>query len=42
MTSRDLTENVEQLQIHRSLSIILEKAVAVLLALSGKPLSIKA
>ena len=36
MTSRDLTENVEQLQIHRSLSIILEKAVAVLLALSEK------
>ena len=25
MTSRDLTENVEQLQIHRSLSIILQK-----------------
>lgn len=30
MTSRDLTENVEQLQIHRSLEIILGKAVAVL------------
>jgi adenylosuccinate lyase len=30
MTSRDLTENVEQLQFHRSLQVILEKAVAVL------------
>lgn len=30
MTSRDLTENVEQLQIHRSLEIVLGKAVAVL------------
>ena len=36
MTSRDLTENVEQLQIHRSLSLILEKGVAVLLALARK------
>ena len=34
MTSRDLTENVEQLQIHRSLSIILEKAIASILALA--------
>lgn len=30
MTSRDLTENVEQLQIHRSLEIVLGKSVAVL------------
>ena len=30
MTSRDLTENVEQLQIHQSLSIARDKAVAVL------------
>ncbi|MEJ5929031.1 adenylosuccinate lyase [Corynebacterium sp. H128] len=30
MTSRDLTENVEQLQIHRSLELILGKSVAVL------------
>lgn len=36
MTSRDLTENVEQLQIHRSLSIILEKGIAALLALADK------
>jgi len=36
MTSRDLTENVEQLQVHRSLSIILEKAIACLYLLSQK------
>jgi adenylosuccinate lyase len=36
MTSRDLTENVEQLQVHRSLSIILEKGIAALLALAEK------
>ena len=29
MTSRDLTENVEQLQIHTSLEIIRDKAIAV-------------
>lgn len=29
MTSRDLTENVEQLQIHRSLTMIRDKAIAV-------------
>ena len=33
MTSRDLTENVEQLQSHRALGIILEKSVTCLLAL---------
>ena len=36
MTSRDLTENVEQLQIHRSLGVILEKGIAALLALADK------
>ena len=36
MTSRDLTENVEQLQIHRSLGIIFDKSIAALLALSKK------
>ena len=36
MTSRDLTENVEQLQVHRSLGIILEKSIAALLALAQK------
>ena len=36
MTSRDLTENVEQLQVYRSLQVILEKAVAVLAALSAR------
>ena len=36
MTSRDLTENVEQLQIHRSLGIVLEKAIACLFTLSLK------
>ena len=36
MTSRDLTENVEQLQIHRSLSIILEKAIASILAVAKR------
>ena len=30
MTSRDLTENVEQLQIHSSLRLIRDKAIAVL------------
>jgi len=36
MTSRDLTENVEQLQIHRSLSLVLQKAIACLIALSER------
>ncbi len=30
LTSRDLTENVEQLQVHRSLVVLRDKAVAVL------------
>jgi len=34
MTSRDLTENIEQLQIYKSLEIILEKSVAALLKMS--------
>mgnify|MGYP001210360633 CR=1 FL=1 len=36
MTSRDLTENVEQLQTHRALSLILEKSVACLVAMGKK------
>lgn len=36
MTSRDLTENVEQLQIFRSLQQVLVKAVAVLEAMSRR------
>ncbi len=34
LTSRDLTENVEQLQIHRSLGVVRMKAAAALLALA--------
>ncbi len=34
LTSRDLTENVEQLQVHRSLGVIRMKAAAALIALS--------
>jgi adenylosuccinate lyase len=34
MTSRDLTENVEQLQVYRSLEVIRDKSVAVLARLS--------
>ncbi|MDH2456553.1 adenylosuccinate lyase [Corynebacterium bovis] len=36
MTSRDLTENVEQLQIHRSLVIARDKSVAVLARLGRR------
>ncbi len=36
MTSRDLTENVEQLQVLRSLKLILEKAASVLLSLAKR------
>ena len=36
MTSRDLTENVEQLQIHRSLSLILTKGIACLISLAER------
>ena len=35
MTSRDLTENVEQLQVFRSLAIIRDKSVATLARLAG-------
>ena len=41
MTSRDLTENVEQLQTHRALSLILEKSVACLIAISEKAAEFK-
>ena len=41
MTSRDLTENVEQLQTHRALSLVLEKSVACLIALGEKAKSFK-
>ncbi len=41
MTSRDLTENVEQLQTHRALSLVLEKSVACLFALGEKAKSFK-
>ncbi len=41
MTSRDLTENVEQLQTHRALSLVLEKSVACLIALGKKAQTFK-
>lgn len=36
MTSRDLTENVEQLQIHRSLKLVRDKAIAVVAAIGSR------
>src|SRR5262245_39549122 len=36
MTSRDLTENVEQLQVFRSLQAVLVKSVAVLAAMARR------
>ncbi|MFP6872310.1 MAG: adenylosuccinate lyase [Verrucomicrobiales bacterium] len=36
MTSRDLTENVEQLQIHRALAVIRDKAAATLAAMAKR------
>ena len=36
MTSRDLTENVEQLQIHRSLQLVRNKAIAVVSGISSR------
>ena len=36
MTSRDLTENVEQLQVYRALELIREKVAAALIALSKR------
>lgn len=37
MTSRDLTENVEQLQIRQSLEHVRDRVVAVLVRLGGSP-----
>ncbi|WP_198931644.1 adenylosuccinate lyase [Corynebacterium glutamicum] len=36
MTSRDLTENVEQLQIHRSLELVRNKGIAVVAAIGSR------
>ncbi|MGB0371050.1 MAG: adenylosuccinate lyase [Opitutales bacterium] len=36
MTSRDLTENVEQLQVKRSLDLVLKKAIAVLAKIQAR------
>ena len=36
MTSRDLTENVEQLQIHRSLELVRNKAISVVAGIGGR------
>ncbi|MGB0292953.1 MAG: lyase family protein, partial [Luteolibacter sp.] len=36
MTSRDLTENVEQLQVYRSLLVVRDKAVAALARMSAR------
>ena len=36
MTSRDLTENVEQLQVYRSLLIIRDKSIAALSQLKSR------
>ena len=36
MTSRDLTENVEQLQIHRSLELVRNKGIAVVAAIGTR------
>ena len=36
MTSRDLTENVEQLQIHRSLELVRNKGIAVVAAIGAR------
>ena len=41
MTSRDLTENVEQLQIHRSLELVRNKGIAVVAAIGKKVMSIE-
>ena len=41
MTSRDLTENVEQLQVYRSLVVLMEKAAAALNQVAGKALEYK-
>ncbi len=36
LTSRDLTENIEQLQVYRSLKLVLMKAVAAIIALGRR------
>ena len=36
MTSRDLTENVEQLQVYRSLELIRTKAITVALRITER------
>lgn len=36
MTSRDLTENVEQLQVHRSLELVRNKGIAVVAAIGSR------
>jgi adenylosuccinate lyase len=36
MTSRDLTENVEQLQVYRGLNLLLEKSITALIRISEK------
>lgn len=36
MTSRDLTENVEQLQIHRSLELVRNKGIAIVAAIGSR------
>ncbi len=36
MTSRDLTENVEQLQVYRGLNLLLEKSITTLIRISEK------
>jgi len=41
MTSRDLTENVEQLQVYRSLELLRTKVAATLIQLSAKAVSYK-
>lgn len=41
MTSRDLTENVEQLQIYRSLQLIRNKAISALCKMSEKSIEYK-
>lgn len=41
MTSRDLTENVEQLQVYRSLQVLLTKVAAAVIQLSGKAVELK-
>ena len=41
MTSRDLTENVEQLQVYRSLEVLLTKVASAVIRLTGKAVEYK-